>query len=127
MIWSVDDNDVWLKKTKQFLEENDLSTERLIHSKDFFSEFSDSNFDFIFYDLGNMQTRLEFFVPVLKLLDRQGSLMIDDVHKQDYRSYVVKVLKEQGIPYYNLKNITLDEYGRYAFAVIGDRNIYRAT
>ena len=92
----------------------------------FFTQHQNDRFDFIFYDLGNMRTREDYFERMLPLRSEQSMAMIDDVHKQDYRSFVVKVLKEQGIPYYNLKNITLDEYGRYAFAIMGNRNTDRS-
>lgn len=126
MVWSVDDDEQWLQKTIQFLREQALPTDGVMMAEAFFTQHQNDRFDFIFYDLGNMRTREDYFERMLPLRSEQSMAMIDDVHKQDYRSFVVKVLKEQGIPYYNLKNITLDEYGRYAFAIIGNRNTDRS-
>ena len=126
MVWSVDDDEQWMLKTIQFLREQGLPTDGVMMAEAFFTQHQNDRFDFIFYDLGNMRTREDYFERMLPLRSEQSMAMIDDVHKQDYRSFVVKVLKEQGIPYYNLKNITLDEYGRYAFAIIGNRNTDRS-
>lgn len=45
-------------------------------------------------------------------------MLIDDVHKSDYRSFVVNTLRERKINFLNLKKVTLDDYGRYSFAII---------
>jgi predicted O-methyltransferase YrrM len=119
-VLSVDDDPRWLGRTEQFLKEQKVSTDDLLLSKDFFREAHSGSFDLVFYDLGTMQTRAENFEQTLNVLnDRPGSLMIiDDVHKSDYRLIVSRLLRDKRIQFFNLKKITGDEYGRYAYAIL---------
>lgn len=119
-VCTVDDNASWLNKTAEFLKERDLPVNGLILASDFFKNAGSSSFDFVFYDLGNMQIRREYFEETLKLFDTKNRsiMLIDDVHKSDYRSFVVNTLRERKINFLNLKKVTLDDYGRYSFAII---------
>lgn len=117
---SVDDHEMWLSKTSVFLTERNMPVNNLVLASDFYSMSEQGSFDLIFYDLGIMQVRKEYFQPTLALLSKSSGAMmlIDDVHKDDYRSVVYNYLKSKGIEFLNLKKITLDEFGRYAYAVL---------
>lgn len=114
-ICSVDDNLQWLEKTRNYLLAYNLAAEKLI-SWDQIDKERENSFDLVFHDLGNMQTRTTTLQKVTRFVKpRTGYLLLDDIHKRDYRRYSFEVLKFYELQDSNLKSYTLDSFGRYAW------------
>lgn len=109
-VTTVDDNEDWAKKTTSIVKKeldktitvgliDDLPLER--------------QFDFVFYDYGDIETRIFHFKRALSLTRR--CLYIDDIHVPFFRSYI----ESRSRPY-TLKFIpqTVDEFGRYGALLI---------
>ncbi len=112
-IYSVDDNDFWLEKTRTFLTEHEMPVDQLSTLSDF-DQQNKSGFDLIFHDLGSMATRAELLSFAISLLEPGGMLVLDDMHKTRYRSVAAGKVKKAGLCLYSIRKYTLDELGRFA-------------
>jgi len=112
VVCSIDDSPEWLDRTRIYLASHNLSTERLILWSQF-EQYSFDRFDFILYDLGNMNLRKDSLHLVLKIGEEKGVILLDDMHKASYEQYVHNCLKHYSYCYFDLKLYTLDEFGRY--------------
>ena len=113
VIHSVDDNEFWLEKTKSFLAGFDMPIDNLIALPNFQKE-NKLKFDLIFHDLGNMTTRAQLLPLVLKVIEPNGLLILDDMHKKKYRVEANREIKKAGLSIFSLRKYTLDEIGRFA-------------
>lgn len=113
LVYSVDDNDQWLEKTKTFLIDRGVDSKRMFHWIEF-EEYNKLKFDFIFYDLGGMQLRADALPFVLNLLDDSAMIVLDDMHKWSYRKAVVNLVKKAKLSLYSAHSYTLDKFGRFA-------------
>lgn len=116
-VWSIDDSSKWLEKTRNFLNKHNLNTENMLTWKEFI-KVRKPIFDFIFYDLGSMEVRKNNLIKVLNLAQTGSIVILDDIHKNQYRKYAINLLKEQKFKYYNLKYLTEDGFGRYFMLAI---------
>ena len=111
-IVSIDDSQEWLDKTGEFLTQHNLEPSNLITWESFLKENQDS-FDFILHDLGSMKTREKILPEVLSLVSHGGVIVLDDIHKKNYRKSAKRVVDEKGLIYHNLKSFTQDRFERY--------------
>lgn len=101
IVFSVDDNKSWLKKTTNFLEKYELSTDNMIHG---IEKVNESDFDLIVHDYGNMSTREKSFEKMLSMGNKNTIYIIDDCHKVGYYRFVKQISNEK-----NMKLFELDE------------------
>lgn len=116
ILWSIDDSKEWLEKTRTFLASHNIPSDNLIIWRSFVEQNYDT-FDLILHDLGSMEVRKEMLKEVLTLSHPGGIIVLDDIHKQNYRSYTKRLLNESNLNYYNLKFFTRDKFGRYSMLV----------
>jgi len=116
-VWTVDDDEEWLEKTRTFLVLHGLSDENLI-TWDLFLQRGPKSFDLILHDLGSMETRAKTLPTVLTLSHSNGLVILDDVDKSEYFSVLLQVTKHLDCELYNLKFYTLDSIGRHAGLLI---------
>ena len=91
-VWSVDENAVWLEKTRDFLGAHGLSYDNL-YTWDDFSKLRPGTFDLISHDLGLMEDRPEIFEDTLAWREPAGLIVIDDIHKPQYRKGIIQKLQ----------------------------------
>ncbi len=115
-ILSVDDDAKWLKKTRDWLNNQHIESARLISWNEFYRR-SRVDFDLIFHDLGNMDTRIQTLPKILSLIRFSGFVVLDDLQFPDYNSSVRKIVKTSGFQLLSLRKITKDIFGRYASLV----------
>jgi hypothetical protein len=108
-VLSVDDDAGWADKTRAFVSDN-INKSIVINP---LTSVKDEKFDFVFYDYGNIETRIYYFLTALEMSRR--FFYIDDVHVSYYREYIHAKCKK-----YNLKFLpaTMDQYGRYGALII---------
>jgi len=109
--WSVDDDDAWLQRTRDFLLGHGLATEHLVDWEEFQSA-DPGPFDLVFHDLGGMELRMQAFDRALELGAR-GVVLLDDMHKPHYSKYVAERLQTQPCCRLDLEFCTRDELGRF--------------
>lgn len=101
---TIDDNPYWAARTKDFIA-NTLG--KSIEIADLES-LRDRTFDLIFYDYGNMETRIYNFMRTFKMCRR--FLYVDDMHVTYYREYVLARCMDYNIQFLPA---TRDQFGRY--------------
>lgn len=111
-IWSVDDDNQWLAKTEYFLNKHGFYPQHLINWSDFLHINGDQVFDFISYDLGNMQSREQNLKQVIALTRPDGWIILDDLHVPNYGQFVLK--NTDGKRLFDLRPYTIDKYSRFS-------------
>lgn len=117
VVYSVDDDGAWLEKTKTYLKRYQLNTENMYTLQEFI-DANISGFDCILHDMNFVEVRIKYVDFVIKCVSQNGIVIMDDVHKPDYRYALLEKLKGLNLVTYTLKPNTVDSYGRYAFAVL---------
>lgn len=115
-VWSVDDSSEWLEKTRGYLVEKGCSTDHLYTWSDF-RERAPYDFDIVVHDLGTMDVRARTLSEVIELARPGGLIVLDDVHKPDYRRFAIEELARHELEVISLKAITRDALTRYAYLV----------
>ncbi|MEO7989465.1 MAG: methyltransferase domain-containing protein [Chryseolinea sp.] len=116
-VYSVDDDVAWLEKTKDYLNQHDLNTDNMVTLQQFI-DLKESGFDCILHDMNFVEVRIQYVDLVLQAAKQNGLVIMDDVHKPDYRYALLKKLKGMALEKFTLKDVTLDSFGRFAFAVL---------
>jgi len=114
---SVDDHPEWLQKTKDYLTGKDVSAQNVL----LWDEFSGSDpapFDLVLHDMGMMDFRAQTLERVLQLTRPGGVVILDDMHKPEYRTFALQTLEQKGLEHYSLRALTHDNLTRYAYLVI---------
>jgi len=116
-VWSVDESQEWLEKTRKFLRLQDLSDDNLYTWEEFL-ELEPPHFDLIFHDLGYMHERPDIFERLLGLRRPQGFLVVDDFQNPVYRAEITHRLRQYDtLAGYCLRWLTLDKSLRYIMLV----------
>lgn len=113
-VWSVDDDEAWLDKTKVFLAEYGLPTQNLLLLGDL--DWSQQH-DVVFHDIGSIALRKKLLLQAFAATRPGGLLILDDIHKIDLLQLVNK---EFDVPRFSLRKWTEDEYGRFGMAILPD-------
>ncbi len=117
IVFSVDDDAAWLEKTKDFLIQNQLSTEN-VFTLDQFLKSNETGFDCILHDLNFVEVRINYIEHIMRIAKPNGLVILDDIHKPDYLFSALIRLQKIKVKKYDLKPLTFDSYGRFSLAVI---------
>ena len=112
-IWSVDDSSEWINKTKKFLYSHNISSDNVI-TWDAFIQQDFGLFDFILYDLGGFEFRKENLKQIIKLCNKNGMIIFDDMHSAEYGRYLNKILKKNNCTCFDIRYYSRDKFGRYS-------------
>lgn len=110
---SVDDDAAWLGRTREYLERRGLPADRLFTWPDFRAEPLQL-FDFVFHDLGSVDTRRATLAAALDYVAPGGAAILDDLHKHRIESVARPIASAAGFKLVWVRELTLDEYGRFA-------------
>jgi hypothetical protein len=128
---TIDDNPVWIEKIKQFLEVNSLSTDRLLLWNDVRGK-NLGKFDFIYHDLGCIETRIESLDNIAQRVVDGGIIMLDDLHftqlpSCDLNGFALEYFKSRGWSQVDIKQLSTDQFGRYASIFIKPKTPFIGT
>jgi predicted O-methyltransferase YrrM len=110
---SLDNDLLWLEKTRSFLMKNGFTGGTLFSFEDFMAG-SPGKFDLILYDLGDLDQRKINLRRVAKLSLPSGWMVLDDLHKKHYRKFVEQELSSFPHTFISLYALTKDKFSRYA-------------
>ena len=116
LVVSVDDDSLWLERTREYLSGHGLSTEDVV-DWDTFQQQDTGTFDLIFYDLGNMILRPRMLRWMLAKAAPGGFTILDDTHKEDYSPVCHNTLAELELKHFSLEEYTKDKYNRFSMLV----------
>jgi len=115
-IVSVDDSAEWLGKTSRFLAQHGFGDGEIMLLDDFLGREREQ-FDLVLHDLGDMNARARTLVEVLQNTGHGGVALLDDVNMPNYRRLVEQAAGRAGFTVHDLRDVTLDETGRFAWAL----------
>lgn len=115
IVYSVDDNNDWLQRTKDFVISHGLNSENFICGID---NILESDFDLVVHDYGYMNVRTKNLESAISLCKSDGVIYCDDCHKSIYYDYVKQIAGNT----FNVTavNETIDQFNR--FGVILTKN-----
>lgn len=116
-VYSIDDDTEWLEKTKHYLNEHSLNTDDMLTVEDFM-QLNEGGFDCILHDMNFVEVRIQYVDFVFRSAKKNGLIIMDDVHKMDYRFALLKKLKSLEASCFTLRDMTKDNFGRFAYAVL---------
>lgn len=117
---SVDDSSSWMRKTKKFLKSNKSCIPHFYLWSEFV-KMSKKNYDFIFYDLGTMETRAQNISMLLKFMGPSTIVCLDDLHFPVYENVVHNFCINNNLQYYSTRKYTKDKFGRFSYLVMRKR------
>lgn len=112
-VYSVDDSSQWLAVTRSFVAKHELSVCNLVEW-DVFKERTDLKFDFIFHNLGSIDIRKQALPIIIRMLNKNGHLLLDDMHKIDYLPQAKQIVKDANFQLYSLEKYTKDKFKRFS-------------
>jgi hypothetical protein len=111
VVYSVDDHDIWLQKSKDFVESYDLNVNHFIHGME---NITDITFDLVIHDYGRMPARQKMLEYVLNVLSAPGTdVILDDCHKPGYYNFAKSVLNSKKLNFNKIEE-TVDGLGRFS-------------
>lgn len=114
-IYSVDDKEVWLERTRDFLVRHQVGVENLL-LWDVFS-VRDVKADLILHDMGNSEKRVAMLPMLPRFAAPESHIILDDLHKPLVRRHATRWVGENSLRYVNLAPYTLDSIGRFQWYV----------
>jgi predicted O-methyltransferase YrrM len=115
-VWSVDDSQEWLNKTRQFLSSHSITCDHLTTWESLIQ--GDSGlFDFVLFDIGGFQFRMEIFEQAISLVNTNGIMIIDDMHSAELGRFVLKFLKKIEVSCFDVGYYTRDKINRYSLLI----------
>ncbi len=116
-VTSIDDNEFWLAKSRDFVRDKNLEINTFILWDDFLVT-DIQKYDFISHDLGTMDIRRKTLDSIIDYLKPEnGILLLDDMHKRKYREYVLENIKTLRIKKFDFRRYTLDSFGRFSYVL----------
>ncbi len=116
-VWSVDDSDEWLGRTRATLRSHGLGDEGVVTWESFLAR-APGSFDLVLHDLGRMLKRRETLSCVLGLVTPRGHVVLDDVDDKRYGPFARRLTRSSGFEFVSLRRWTLDEFGRFSAIVV---------
>ena len=114
-VFSVDDDEKWLMKTRDFLSTHKVGTENMMTLEQFLVR-NESGFDCILHDLNFVEVRIKYVERILPMINQSGLIIFDDVHKPDYLIDLLAKLTHDGGQTCSLQPTTRDRFGRFSLA-----------
>lgn len=131
IVFSIDDDTAWMRKTRNFIKESDLDANNILYFYDFVKT-EEKDFDFILYDMGHIPTRIENVAFPKTIAAKGATILYDDIHFDQafsnkvglympnyYQDVFYDYCKDNNLTFEKL-NETIDEYGRYSVKVINE-------
>ena len=118
-VWSVDDDEKWLEKSRQYVVKEGLSTQNMVILENFVKS-GEKDFDLILLDLNFVEVRKDYINLCVERCRSKGLIIFDDVHKSEFEYEVLLQTANTPVKLFDAKPVTLDSYQRYATVSIKD-------
>jgi predicted O-methyltransferase YrrM len=110
-VWSVDSNDKWLLKSKQFIKDYGLNTDHFYTWEEMMD--IDEKFDLVFLDIDASKNRPAYLKPVIEnFMTSDSFILLDDMHKGGLAKRFKAIMDDYMYDSIDVKNRTLDSGGR---------------
>lgn len=109
-VYSFDDSEFWIEKSKEFSTIHGVSGENFVVWKENTHHIKDV--DILLHDLGNMTTRANTLEVIYNMMKMTGVILLDDLHKSSYRESAHNFFSKKGQTIINIDE-TKDEFSRF--------------
>jgi hypothetical protein len=123
-VYSFDDNAGWLNKTISFCDQKQVSSKNILEWKD--APDLSNKCSFVFHDLGTRDVRHTTADAVLNMLELNGIIIFDDMHKENMREKIIQSIEKSNtklVEQEETKTRTLDNFGRWVIKAIKTSSI----
>ena len=117
-VHSVDDSPEWLDKTRAYLRAQGLDDAGTFSWHEFEASARRGAYDLVLHDMGFMDTRFATLDAVVDLARAGGVVLLDDMHKPDYRDKALAALAARGLRPLSLRRLTHDDLTRFAYVLV---------
>ncbi len=118
-IWSIDDSPEWLKHSEDFCVKHGYDQPLFLLWSTYEQLRTVSN-DVIFFDIGRTPKRPQYYNHVLNNnINPHTVILFDDMHKPILKNALDRELSNKNYHEQDIKNLTLDQYGRYCRLIYG--------
>ena len=110
----------WLKNTEDYIKKYNLNYSNIFLWDEVKSNTRFNQFDFVYHDMGNIETRIETLQNMIDRVCYNGFLMLDDAHFNVpptalYSNLIQNVFSDNNMwMSFDIKDISIDRYGRFA-------------
>lgn len=109
----------WASKTENFIQNYNLISSNILIWNDVKDDSTINDFDFIYHDLGDIETRIDTIPNIARRLKTGGYIMLDDAHFNfpphlQLLDTIHNYFTTENWVEVDIKNISIDGYGRYA-------------
>lgn len=111
--WSVDTNQEWLNKTREFLRAEGFPFDNVLLLESFLRQ-RPPRCDIVLHDIGTKAVRKTVTPLVLDLAGSTGLVVLDDMHSPEYRGDTKKLLSQRNMRYYSLFQYTRGRFWRFS-------------
>jgi predicted O-methyltransferase YrrM len=111
--YSVDDDEKWLVRTREYLSNFSLRSDNLYTLKEFIVS-GKGQFDLILLDLNYVDVRGKFISLAVERTRAGGFIIFDDVHKREYLTSVIGQANKLPVTLFDISSVTTDRFGRYS-------------
>lgn len=112
-IWSIDSDEEWLGISRRYSSSRGLGDQGFELWEDI--KDKQETFDLIFVDIDMSPKRELYFDAVFNQFSKPGTIvLLDDMHKSVIATPFDKLMEESDYTESDIKDLTIDEYGRYS-------------
>lgn len=111
-VWTVDDEILWLEKTKAELVMLGYRTDHILSFADLLLHHPHESFDLVFVDLDNMETRITHAEQFVRYTRSGGLLVLDDWQMPHYHTPMTIALATCNVFVHAVPE-SIDPHGRY--------------
>ena len=113
VVWTVDTDNAWLDKTKQFTISHGKPVDRYLVWDALIK--TTERFELIFFDIEVTAKRPNFLPPILNhFLTPTSMIVMDDLHKPHLQDKFKTILSDYEATQRNITKYTLDKFNRYS-------------
>lgn len=110
-VWSVDDNEEWLTKTRQFCEQQKVSTDRIV----LMDEYRPGQHDLVVYDYAGGDTRNRYYDFAFAQVAPGGVIVCDDMQFGPHAEHArAAAMRHEMTLVDESRGWTLDQFARWA-------------
>jgi hypothetical protein len=116
-VWSVDNSEEWLEKTREFVAGRRLNTDCMC----LMADYPAGQHDLVVYDYSGGEERDQFFKFAFDQVAPGGSIVVDDMQFDDHAQHALNAAWQSKMGLVSCRDWTLDQFGRFAGAAVRDR------
>lgn len=120
---SVEHDEEWLKKTKQFLIKYNTNTDNLMTTDEFIKYSKNNKIQLVFFDVFHMSdgSRKEYYEKISDNL-KHSIIIFDDMHKEEMANEIIEIANKKDMEIMTAI-FSKDKYKRFAYVAVPNSKV----